>query len=433
VGRKRQSKALVVAMNGDVAGTLTRASHGELQFQYATEWLATASAPPISLSLPLSPDPYSGDLVWNFFDNLLPDNADVRGRMQRSLGAESTRPFDLLAAAGRDCVGALQLCERDDLSDVRRIDAMPVSDVWIAERLRTYSSHPLGMAADEDFRISIAGAQEKTALLRLDGAWHVPNGATPTSHIFKLPIGPAPSGIDLSDSVENEWLCLKVASAFGLPVPDAEIARFGDVRVLVVERFDRRWASDRSWLIRLPQEDACQSLGLPSRLKYESEGGPGIAAILQLLLQSSDPAHDRRTFFRALVVYWLLAAIDGHAKNFSVFLHAGGRCRMTPLYDILSAHPIVSRRHLAKQRLKMAMAVEGKNRHYRWQEIRGSHWISTARKSRFAESEALSVLEECAAKVPEVIAQVSAALPRGFPDNVATPIFDGLVDAAAKI
>ncbi len=242
---------------------------------------------------------------------------------------------------------------------MRTIDTAPVSEAWIADRLRKHDAHPLGLARDEDFRISLAGVQEKTALLFHEGAWHLPRGATPTTHILKLPIGPAPSGIDLGDSVENEWLCLRIAAAFGLPVARAEMRSFEDVRVLVVERFDRRRSRDGTWLVRLPQEDVCQSLGLPPSKEYESDGGPGIASILDLLLQSVDPAQDRRTFFRALVVYWLLAAIDGHAKNFSSFLLAGGRCRMTPLYDVLSAHPIVSRRQLARQDLKLAMAVQG--------------------------------------------------------------------------
>lgn len=433
MGRKRRSKDLTVAMNGREVGLLTRTTHGLLRFQYAPAWLADSSSPPISLSLPLSPDPYSGDSVWNFFDNLLPDNTEIRGRMQVSLDTESTRPFDLLTAAGRDCVGALQLLTSPELPDVELVEAEPVSDMEIARRLRDYRSRPLGMAPEEDFRISIAGAQEKTALLRYEGAWHVPRGATPTTHIFKLPIGPAQGGIDLSDSVENEWLCLKIACAFGLPVPKAEMGDFDGLRVLVIERFDRRWSEDGSWLIRLPQEDTCQSLGLSPSLKYESDGGPGIADILDLLVQSQQPTEDRRTFFRALVVYWMLAAIDGHAKNFSVFLLPGGRCRMTPLYDILSARPIVARKQLAIQDLKMAMAVQGKNRHYRWQEIRGRHWVSTAAKARFSVNEARAILEECAARAASVVDEVESSLPDEFPGDVARPILEGLITASKKL
>jgi len=94
---------------------------------------------------------------------------------------------------------------------------------------------------DDDFRISLAGAQEKDAFLRWNGKWMKPRGATPTTHIFKLPIGLVGGRkADFSTSVDNEWLCLRLFKEFGLPTANAEIATFGKQRVLVVERFDQR-------------------------------------------------------------------------------------------------------------------------------------------------------------------------------------------------
>ena len=421
-------------MNGREVGRLLRAASGALRFEYSPEWLTADIATPISLSLPLSPDPYSGEAVSNFFDNLLPDNEEIRRRMQASLGTDTTQPFDLLAGAGADCVGALQLFESQNMPDVRRVEATPVSDGDIARMLRDYRRRPLGMAPEEDdFRISIAGVQEKTAFLRYRDTWHRPHATTPTTHVFKLPVGFIESnGIDLRDSVENEWLCLKIAEAFGLPVPKADIRSFEDVKVLVVERFDRQWSDDASWLIRLPQEDLCQSLGVPPGRKYEADGGPGIVEIMDLLLQSSQPHEDRSTFLRASIVYWLLAAIDGHAKNFSIFLHPGGRCRLTPLYDILSAHPLAATRQLDAARLKMAMSVAGKNRHYRWQEIRRSHWIMTAKTCRFSQEEAKAVLDDCAARIDPVVEEIRRSLPADFPHEVAEPILEGLTGARRR-
>jgi len=97
------------------------------------------------------------------------------------------------------------------------------------------------MSNDDDFRISIAGAQEKMALLWHNNQWQRPIGATPTSHILKLPIGKIEhNNIDLSDSNENEWLCLEILRAFGLPVPEIKIETFEDMKALIVKRFDRR-------------------------------------------------------------------------------------------------------------------------------------------------------------------------------------------------
>ncbi len=117
---------------------------------------------------------------------------------------------------------------------------------------------------------------------------------------------------------------------FDLPAAQAEMATFGDQRVPIVERFDRRWTRDGR-LIRLPQEDCCQALSVPSTGKYQSEGGPGMADILALLKGGDEPAADQETFLKAQLVFFLIGATDGHAMNFSVSLRPGGRFQLTPL------------------------------------------------------------------------------------------------------
>jgi serine/threonine protein kinase HipA of HipAB toxin-antitoxin module len=88
-----------------------------------------------------------------------------------------------------------------------------------------------------------------------------------------LPIGPNPQGIDLSTSVENEWLCAQIVAGFGIPVARCSVEQFGEQPALVVERFDRRLAADGKWFMRLPQEDFCQATATAPALKYESDGG----------------------------------------------------------------------------------------------------------------------------------------------------------------
>ena len=230
MGRKRQSRELAVAMNGHAVGRLVRASQGLLRFRYDPAWLAQPGAVPISLSMPLSPDTYSGDVVWNYFDNLLPDSGEIRARLQSVLGAESVRPFDLLERIGRDCVGALQLYpDGETPPEVREITADRVGDARIAERLRSYRSRPLGMTREEQFRISIAGAQEKTALLWHGGAWHEPRGATPTTHILKPPAQEDLEAFDI-----NEHFCLKLARELGLEVAASTVQTFAGPRAFTL-------------------------------------------------------------------------------------------------------------------------------------------------------------------------------------------------------
>lgn len=434
MGRKRQRQELFAYMNGEKVGILTRAANGRLEFSYAGSWLTSSAGRPLSLSMPLTEQIYAGDRVENYFDNLLPDSLPIRNRIQKQFGAASSRGFDLLWHIGGDCVGALQLLPEDRQVDVRKIKADLLSESSIAAILNSYRTMPLGMREDKDFRISVAGAQEKTALLKIGDQWHLPLGTTPTSHILKLPIGQIEhSGMDLSDSVENEWLCHLILKAFDLPVANAEIHSFEGTKALVVERFDRRWSTDQTWLIRLPQEDMCQALNVPPALKYESDGGPGFSQIMDLLLGSADGLADRRLFMTANLVFWLLAAIDGHAKNFSIFLLPGGGFKLTPLYDVISAFPLVAKKQLEQRRLKMAMALMGKNRHDEWHMVLYRHWLSTAKSCRFPADEMDKIIAEVLSRVDQVIDEVSALLPSSFPDAVAGPIFDGMRTARDRL
>ncbi|MFA7536409.1 MAG: type II toxin-antitoxin system HipA family toxin [Desulfuromonadales bacterium] len=434
MGRKRISAEMFIYMNGQKVGRLLRTAAGKLEMTYAEEWLGSEARRPLSLSLPLRSQKHSGEVVENFFDNLLPDSQPIRNRIQARFGARTNRSFDLLWHIGRDCVGALQLFPEDASMDIRRVDAEPLSEMQIAETLRNYRTMPLGMGADTEFRISIAGAQEKTALLRLHREWHRPLGTTPTTHIFKLPIGRIEhSNMDLSDSVENEWLCHLILKAYGIPAASAKIATFDSIKALVVERFDRRWAEDGSWIIRLPQEDMCQALGVPPALKYESDGGPGIERIMELLFGSSEGLADRRTFMATQVVFWLLGAIDGHAKNFSIFLLSGGGFRLTPTYDILSAYPLLAKRQLDQTNLRMAMAIRGKSRHYGWARIAHRHWLGTAQACRFPADEMEAVIGELLERMDEVLQTVADQLPPSFPADVSAPILDGMRGARDRL
>lgn len=434
--RRPRAHALNAWMNGELVGQWRIDSRAEHEFRYAESWFAAEAVRPVSLSMPLRPprQPYRGPLVRDFFDNLLPDNDDMRRRIQARFGTASIDAFDLLAEIGRDCVGAIQLLPEEAAApDPKRMQGVALDDARVEQALAGVLAAPLGQRLGDDFRISLAGAQEKTAFLRHDGRWMRPSGATPTTHIFKLPIGKTEAlGIDLSTSVENEWLCHVVLKEFGIPVAPCEVASFGAHRTLIVERFDRRLASDGTWVVRLPLEDLCQATGTPLARKYERDGGPGIETIMDLLLGSRAAGEDRLDFFRTQVVFWLLCAIDGHAKNFSMFIQPQGRYQLTPRYDVLSAYPVLGHGvgKLAVQKVRMAMAVAGMNRHYHWYEVRRHHWEEAAARCGLPIGDLIDRLVE---QAPAVADRVSAAIPAGFPPHVAEPILDGLVQSAGRL
>lgn len=433
MGRKSHRQQLNVWMNGLLVGEWTLA-HGEEIFAYHASWLNHPQTRPLSLSLPFLPNnaAHRGAVVNAYFDNLLPDSDIIRRRLAQHHRLSDSAPFTLLAALGRDCVGALQLLPEDETpQNLQCIIGEPLDDAAIAALLQqtVQPGLPGQRNSDADLRLSIAGAQEKTALLQHAGRWQRPLGSTPTTHIFKLPLGLV-GGMqaDMRSSVENEWLCAQLVAAFGLPVARCDIAHFEAQKVLVVERFDRRLSSDGRWLMRLPQEDLCQATATPPYLKYQADGGPGIARILDILAGSENSETDRRQFFKAQVVFWLLAATDGHAKNFSLFHLPGGRYRATPLYDILSAHPVIGHGagKVAPQKAKLAMAVRGQSNHYLIERIQPRHWLAQARSSGLTEAWADELLNELADNTGEILQKIEGELPPDFPADVAETIFHGI-------
>ncbi|WP_303637433.1 type II toxin-antitoxin system HipA family toxin [Stenotrophomonas tuberculopleuritidis] len=430
---------LRVWMNGVEVALWEDVRSGSPRLSYMDPWVRSAQSRPLSLSLPLLPEggSHRGSVVNDYFDNLLPDNVAIRNRIRDRFATRSADTFDLLEAIGRDCVGAVQLLPPSHPpGDIRQITYEALSESGVATILRRVTSGALPGAptSDDAFRISIAGAQEKTGLLLHAGQWCIPTGSTPSTHIFKLPLGIVGNmRADMHQSVENEWLCMHLLSAFGIPVAETQMGRFQNERALIVERFDRRLSADRRWWLRLPQEDMCQVFGLPAAKKYESDGGPGIVAIMDLLRQS-EHSGDRATFFKTQILFWMLAATDGHAKNFSVYIEAGGRFRLTPVYDVLSMYPILGRgpNQLDPRNAQLAMSVQGKNRHRKLHLVRRRHWNDTARACGVADG-AEPWIEALIAAVEPAIGKVTRQLPRDFPASVSEPIFKGLRAAAARL
>jgi len=304
---------------------------------------------------------------------------------------------------------------------------------------------------------AFAGAQAKTALLFHAGRWGVPSGRTPTTHILKPPIA------HLSGHVENEHLCLQLARALDIPAASSEVRRFGDEIAIVVERFDRAWTANLAAaaaasaarlaiapsgadpgeaakeagaaalraeslgrlakvqpILRIHQEDLCQALAVKPTSKYENEGGPGARAIVALLREhSSAPEQDVRTFLDSLVLNWLIAGTDGHAKNYGLLHGGGGRVRLAPLYDVASSLPYPDM-HIKKS--KLAMKVGDK---YRISEIGVREWRKLASTLRLGKNSLLARVGDVARRIP---AATSSLREKARQDGLEHPIVDRLAN-----
>lgn len=437
--RSRKRHSLDVWMNGQLVGTWMVAESRPQRFQYEEAWVKSQAARILSLSLPFQPgnQPHEGKTVENFFDNLLPESKDIRERLQQKFHARSGQAFDLLDEIGRDCVGAVQLLpENEEPRGWDQITTTPLTDTQVENMLKAVVTPAFaGQDEADEFRISIAGAQEKTALLWHEGQWHAPQGATPTTHILKLPLGLVGNmKADMSTSVENEWLCSRLIAAYGMDVAECNIQVFGETKALVVKRFDRRLAHPGEYWLRLPQEDMCQATGTSAAAKYETDGGPGMKEILDLLRGSNQQENDRRAFLKAQILFWMLAAPDGHAKNFSIFHERNATYRMTPLYDVLSAWPIIGNgpNQISWHNARVAMAWRSKNPHKHLSDIQRRHFNLVAAKLGVGKN-AEDIVEELLADTTRVLDTVREQLPDNFPERVSERIFDGLRDSANRL
>lgn len=353
------SRVLEVWFLGNQAGRFVQDDSGRLSFAYADAYIAGPSPWPLSVSMPVRAEPYGDRIAKPFFSGLLPDES-ARHRLAGWLGVSDKNPFSLLEAVGGECAGALSLYPEGMAPAPEDSDAMEFLDEGrLREILSLLKRRPL-LAGGDDMRLSLAGAQDKLAVRRVDGRLALMRGGAPTTHILKPLIR---GDREIRDSVHNELFCLTLAARVGIPAARAELGRVGDEPFLLVERYDRVSQGER--VIRLHQEDFCQALSVPPENKYEREGGPGVAACLGLIQAFSvQPVPDRMTFLKTLIFNYLIGNADAHGKNFS-FLYERGKPRLAPAYDLLSTavYPSLSP--------KMAMKIGGR---YPPEEVLRRHW-----------------------------------------------------------
>jgi serine/threonine-protein kinase HipA len=389
---------LLVILDDAVAGTLSRARGGRLNFDYDEEYRADADATALSLSMPLQVASHGDRVVTPWLWGLLPDNEAVLRRWARHFHASASSPFSLLSTpVGEDCAGAVRFVAPTELNRMlgRSGEIAWLGDEQVAERLRELredSTDWLGRSFTGQF--SLAGAQAKTALFFSDGRWGLPSGSTPTTHMLK----PAVAGLDDHDL--NEHLCLDAARRAGLIAVRTEIARFVEETAVVVTRYDRVVAEE---VRRVHQEDLCQALGVPPIRKYQNEGGPGVASVSQLLRDVMAPAIAEEALWRfadALIWNWLIAGTDAHAKNYSLLL-AGRQIRLAPLYDIASALPYGSH----ERKLRFAMRLGGDYRVY----PQHNRWPAVARDLRVNPEALMARVRELADVAPDALADAVKA------------------------
>ena len=415
---------LYVAMNNSLVGIWEHKSNGEESFQYLDSWINSPLSRGLSLSLPVVKQKYTNLKVKNFFSNLIPERDNVIEAIQRRYKLTTKSSFDLLNIIGVDCIGAIQISpDPDVLIQKKEIEGDIISESEMAKKIRALRiPNSVINDGDLDFRISLTGVQEKTAFLYHNGHWMTPKGATATTHIFKSAIGKIPEYLVLSNSVENEWYTERFFNNMGLNTASSQILTFENQKVLAVKRFDRI-VTDHS-IIRLPQEDFCQVLGIPSQQKYQSYGGPNPKDIIDILKGSSN-IKDPANFFKALIVNWIVGSTDAHAKNYSIFIGKNNTYKLTPFYDVMSFFPYVGtkKNQVHESKLKLAMSARGKHGNkYVINQIDRSNWELTGKYLGLPLKVTNDIIEEVIESVPLALDKTNNELPKDFDRSVSEPI-----------
>jgi len=382
----RDSKHLDVLLSDKHVAIIEKTETGKQRLIYDEAWYKNPRAIPISRSLPTTKQRHDTTTTANFMWGLLPDNRLTLDHWARQYKVSANSPYGLLAAVGEDCPGAIQII-RPDAEVASREGVTWISEAELVERVKQLKADPgATRKPDDKGRISLPGAQAKTALYRTGDRWGIPNGRTPTTHILK-PEPDAYPGLAI-----NEHFTLLLMREIGLPTPDSEVIVCDGIPVFVVRRYDRFVPKNGS-VRRIHQEDMCQALGIPPSQKYQDEGGPGIPEIMGILRHSESPEQDRDRFMRSQAFNFVIGHGDAHAKNYSILYGAGGIFRLAPFYDVACTQQYVGN----IQNMELAMTIGGERV---LTQIRSKHWEKVAKLANYDEQRAVAHVRDLIARVP---------------------------------
>ena len=329
-------KSLNVWFDERLVGFLVQTDSGQLAFTYGAIWLEDPTTPPISRSLPKREVTFSHSECYPFFDGLLPEGGQ-RDLIAMIHGISKNNAYSFLEAIGGEVAGALTFLPPDvrpePLTGQDSVKGEALSQEALYQTLEKLPRRPF-LTGKGGLRLSLAGAQSKLPVFMVGGLEHLPSAGQLSTHILK------PSIPKLHGSTENEAFIMRLAGEMGLPVPriEARVARLKNQEprpYILVERYDRHLGPEGR-VERLHQEDFCQALGIPSILKYQSEGGPNLAQCFDLVRTFSvQPAADANHLLDIVIFNVLVGNADAHGKNFSILYTPGGP-RLAPFYDLMS-------------------------------------------------------------------------------------------------
>lgn len=389
--------SLNVYINNDFVGILSKDGNGGFCFQYDKN-----TKHQLSLGLPIREELYSNKECKGFFNGLLPESEHVRISIGKKYGINPKNDFSLLSAIGYDCAGAVAFFENKpkNLKEYYKIEGNILSDNELEKYIKELPKKPLALGYDK--RLSLAGAQDKTAVVLIKDRVAIPENNVPSTYILK----PAISGY--KETVENEYICMKVAAKLGIQIPNIQIGQANDTQYLLIERYDREISDGK--IKRIHQEDFCQASNIPSAYKYQAEGGVDFKRCIEILKKTTRPAVAIKQFVELMIFNYLVGNNDAHGKNFSIMYYDSGEIMFAPAYDILctSVYPDLSS--------KMAMKIGG---YYESDKIFPRHFERMAKDVGISYTQLKKILINQCKILPDTVKEISQT----FENTIGEDIF----------
>ena len=266
------------------------------------------------------------DSHWpSYFQNLLPEGHN-RDRLALERRCSPDDEFELLAAAGHDLMGALE------------VEPVPLRE-GIPDTVRHWHTalgldvlEPGFVESPVEDAAALPGAVTKFSAVQDGRRYVVKRHGLAGDFILKLPSTRHP------DLVANEATCYALCAALGLNCAEAQVITRADADlpedlpfqdILAVRRFDRGPNNQR-----VHTEEFAQVLQVEPKRKY-GQGlmvdYPNMLRVLNRL--SSRPAQDVQEFVKRFVAFILMGNVDAHLKNWALLYPDGITPRLAPLYD----------------------------------------------------------------------------------------------------
>jgi len=343
-----------------------------------------------------------------YFQNLLPEGHN-RDRLAAQRGCSADDEFELLAAAGHDLMGAIE------------VEPVPVDEA-IPDAVRHWHT-ALGLDVLEpgfvEFPVedasALPGVITKFSAVREGRRYVVKRHGAAGSTILKLPTTRHP------DLVANEFMGFQLCKAVGLDCAHASVISRADAElpeavpfedILAVERFDRGPGGQR-----IHMEEFAQVLGYEPKHKYGKGLEKDYSDMLRIIDQLSvRPAQDVQEFVNRFVTFILMGNTDAHLKNWAFRYPDGIHPQLAPLYDPVCITAFFE--GVSEQDYAINRAIDKTARGFTWDDLDALlAKAKVMRRGRIVQV-AKSVATKARQAWPELLEQAPASMRRAITERL---------------